>query len=345
MFYIYGIMFFLLAPVSFADPKTPELVKELPYIKSAAALVVDLGTGEVLFSRDPDVARPIASISKLMGALVIQKYCALKPDELHKMSVENRDAAKGGDKTKLITGWSYSHGDLLKAALMRSDNRALPALGEACGLSIEAFAEKMNAEAKLLGLKLTTFKEPNGLSKENMSTPREIMVFLREAIKIPELSVIMNTKESEITGHRDSKSRIVGIRNTDRLLSKDLASILGGKTGYTDIARYCLAIAARTEDNRELGMVFLGAEGKLTRFADFTRVIRWLVPAKAFAGEAVKATATGDMIKKPEIETQDMSLPVNHNPSSIEPQLPKDAPGIENGGAAMKPQELFEYYW
>lgn len=345
MFYFYGMMVLLFASSAFADPKNTDLSKDLPSIKSAAALIVDLGTGEVLFSRDPDLARPIASISKMMGALVIQKYCALKPDELHKMSVENRDAAKGGDKSKLITGWSYSHFDLLKAALMKSDNRALPALGEACGLTIEAFAEKMNAEAKLLGLTQTSFKEPNGLSKENVSTPREILVFLKEVIKIPELSSIMNTRESEITGHRDTKSRTVGIRNTDRLLSKDLASILGGKTGYTDIARYCLAIAARTDDGRELGMVFLGAEGKLTRFADFTRVIRWLAPTKAFAGEVDRTADKISPVLKGTPASKVKTIPVSSTPSSIGPQTPKEASGIESGGAAMKPQELFEYRW
>lgn len=317
-----------------AAPGTPDIVNGLPNIKSAAAFVVDLASGEVLFEREPDTVRPIASISKLMGALVIQKYCQLKDDDLHTMTVANREAAKGGDKSKLITGWSYSHEDLLKAALMKSDNRALPALGEACGMDIPTFAERMNAEARSLGLTRTAFTEPNGLSRENVSTPREIMVFLKAAIAVPKLAGIMNTRDAVITGQRDFngkiKVRTVEIRNTDRLLSRDIATILGGKTGYTDLARYCLAIAARTDDNRELGMVFLGAEGKLTRFADFSRVIRWMLQSgKAYAGP----------------QSQDKTLPATENKISNEPQPAEEIPGVKKGGAAKNPKELFEYYW
>lgn len=254
----------------------PDLNKDgMPNIQSNATLVVDLGTGQVLLEKDADSVRPIASISKIVGALVIHEECVFKDDDLHEMSKANRDAAKGGDKTKLTTGWRYSHKDLLHAALMRSDNRALPALGEACGMDAAKLAERMTARVQRLGLKQTKFKEPNGLSPENVSTPREVMIFLKEALRVPAITEIMNTKEYTITAHKDGRSRDIKIRNTDRLLGKDVATILGGKTGYTDLARYCLAIAARTPEGRELGMVFLGAEGKLTRFADFTRVVKW----------------------------------------------------------------------
>lgn len=263
-----------------------------PNIQSAAALVIDLQTNQILYEKDPDVIRPLASISKLMAALVIHSECNLNPDELHEMSPANRDAAKGGDKTKLTTGWKYTHRDLLHAALMRSDNRAMPALGEACKLDAAQLAERMNLKAKSLGLRKTTFKEPNGLSKENVSTPREIMVFLREAIKVPELAEIMNTSEYTITAVKDGRpSRKIDIHSTDRLLGKDIAQILGGKTGYTDLAKYCLAIAARTPESRELGMVFLGAEGKGTRFADFSRVVKWMNKAMAIAKEKLHAPA------------------------------------------------------
>jgi D-alanyl-D-alanine endopeptidase (penicillin-binding protein 7) len=323
-----------------AQTKDQPTLADLPKIKSAAAFVVDLNTGEVLFEREADIVRPIASISKVMGAIVIHKYCNLKPEDLHTMSVENRDAAKGGDKTRLTTGWAYSHHDLMKAALMRSDNRALPALGQACGMDTVKFGEKMTEEAKLLGLKNTSFKEPNGLNKENVSTPREIMVFLKEAIKIEEIREIMSTKESTIVGHRDNRTRSVEIRNTDRLLSKDLATILGGKTGYTDIARYCLAIAAETDGKRQLGMVFLGAEGKHTRFADFTRVINWLLPSKAFAGETKSAAPSSSPAAN-----QDKSLPAPSNAIIKQPDTPVGTSALKDGGASAKPEDLFEYYW
>lgn len=261
----------------------------LPNVQSVAALVVDLQSGSVLYERDADSVRPIASISKLVGALVFHEDCKIDPAQLHEMTTRNRDAAKGGDKSKLTTGWSYSVRDLLHAALMRSDNRALPALGEACGMDPQRFGEKMTERVRKLGLTKTFFREPNGLSPENVSTAREVLVFLREVVKYPELAAIMATQEQVITAHKSGKTREIKIKNTDRLLSKDLATIIGGKTGYTDLARYCFTVAARMKDNRELGMVFLGAEGRHTRFADFTRVVRWLYPSEEMRMLAEKA--------------------------------------------------------
>lgn len=252
-------------------------------IKSTAALVIDLDTNTTLFERDADVVRPIASISKIFGALVIAEECKLDPDGLHEMSPSNRDAARGGDKTKLTTGWSYSHRDLLHAALMRSDNRALPALAEACGLDPAALAAKMTERARKMGLVKTAFKEPDGLSPENVSTAREVMVALKETMRNPMLTEIMAKPEYILVAHKGERTRDIKIKNTDRLLSKNIAQILAGKTGYTDIARYCLAVAAKTFEGRQLGMVFLGAEGKHTRFADFTRVIKWLTSNEAIA--------------------------------------------------------------
>jgi D-alanyl-D-alanine carboxypeptidase len=123
-------------------------------------------------------------------------------------------------------------------------------------------------------------------------------------------------------------------------LSKDLARILGGKTGYTDIARYCLAVAAETGGKRQLGMVFLGAEGKHTRFADFSRVINWLLPSKAFAGD----TKITDQLSVP-ATNQDKSLPaasnglINKSPAAV------GSSALKDDGAAVRPEDLFEYYW
>ncbi len=272
----------------------PDITKDgLPNIQSSAALVLDMTSGETLYERDPDAVRPIASISKLVGAMVIQEECKLDPAGLHEMSPHNRDAARGGDKSKLTTGWKYSHSDLLHAALMRSDNRALPALGEACGLDPAAMGVRMTARARAMGLTKTFFREPNGLSAEIVSTPRELMVVLRHVIQIAEIKGILGTQEHVLTAVKNGRSRAINIQNTDRLLGKNVAHILGGKTGYTDIARYCLAIAARTFTGREVGMVFLGGEGRFTRFADFTRVVKWLQPGTAYAkGSMVPAAQT-----------------------------------------------------
>jgi D-alanyl-D-alanine endopeptidase (penicillin-binding protein 7) len=270
----------------------PDFTRDgLPNVQSASALVIDVKDNSVLFERDADLVRPLASISKLVGALVIQTECNLKPDDLHEMTVANRDGAKGGDKSKLITGWSYSHKDLMHAALMRSDNRALPALGEACGMDTTQFGARMTERVRKLGLTKTFFKEPNGLSGENVSTAREIMIFLREVTKIPELTEILGTNEYTLVAHKNGHTREIGIHSTDRLLTKNIATIVGGKTGYTDLARYCFAVHAKTTDGREVGMVFLGAEGRHTRFADFTRVVKWLSPSAPASSPALDLKA------------------------------------------------------
>lgn len=248
-----------------------------PILMSRAALVVDLVTGQTLFERDADMERPIASLSKLMGALTILNECPLAPEGMHLMSDDNRRAAKGGDHSKLTTGWKYSHRDILHAALMRSDNRALPALGESCGMTPAEMGQRMTARARRMGLKVTRFAEPNGLSMENVSTAREMLTILREAVKVPEIKEILGTRQYTLTGiDKNGRSRPTRIPNTDRLLGRGGLEVIGGKTGYTDPARYCLAIALRTMHGQELGFVLLGAEGKLTRFADVTRVTRWL---------------------------------------------------------------------
>jgi D-alanyl-D-alanine endopeptidase (penicillin-binding protein 7) len=254
-------------------------------IKSPSTLIIDLDSKQTIYERDADTPRPIASLSKMLSALVLQEQCQILSPEnegkLHEMSIENRQAAKGGDKSKLTTSWKFTYRDLMHAALLRSDNRALPALGEACGLDGDQIAELMNEKAKKLGLKQTSFKEPTGLSKENVSTAREFMSVLEEVSKNPELSEIMAKKDYTLTAYKDNKPpRQIKIKSTDRILSKNIARVLAGKTGYTDLARYCLAILLESPKIPRLGMVFLGAEGRFTRFADVERTLKWLSEEK-----------------------------------------------------------------
>lgn len=291
----------------------PEITKDgLPNIKSATALVVDLMNDQVLFEREADLVRPIASLSKMVSALIIQTECKLDPEGLHEMTESNRDAAKGGDKSKLTTGWSYSHKDLMHAALMRSDNRALPALGEACGLTPAALGEKMSILARKLGLTKTAFREPNGLSPDNVSTARELVTILKEVVKFPELTEVMLKQDYTLVAHKEGRpNRTIKIHNTDRLLSKNVAQILGAKTGYTDLARYCFAVAAKTDKGHQLGMIFLGGEGRFTRFADFTRVIKWLKPGTVSVRQMPEPA-------KPSPDTEPNGLPTTMEAEAVQ---------------------------
>ena len=166
----------------------------------------------------------------------------------------------------------------MHAALMRSDNRAFPALAEACGMTPLQLGERMTSRARELGLAKTVFAEPTGLSPNNVSTAHEVALMLQEVTKRPRLQAIMAKRSYWMTAHLPGGKRIqrYEIRNTDRLLQSKDFSVIGGKTGFTNLARYCLAVALRTVEHGDLGMVLMGAEGKLTRFADVRRIYQWL---------------------------------------------------------------------
>jgi D-alanyl-D-alanine endopeptidase (penicillin-binding protein 7) len=259
-----------------------------PRIASASAIVVSVPVGQVLFEKQADDVRPVASLSKLMSAIVFMEQCRhVDLDALHQMSPENRMLAKGGDRSRLTTNWSYSNRDLLKAALMRSDNRAMPALMQSCGMILQEFAMHMNRKAIELGLKNTSFTEPNGLSKYNVSTAREFTKVILEASRFEVLNQIMQTKKDVITGYKNGRAQRFQLGNTDILIGRKGVDVIGAKTGYTDIARYCFTVLNRLVDNSAVAMVFLGAEGRNTRFGDFSRVHKWLTDrvGKYFAEE------------------------------------------------------------
>ena len=260
-----------------------------PNIQAASAVVIDLKTGELLFAKDPDAVRPIASISKLMASLVlVEKGLDLKGTQT--ITNEDKKVAFKGPIGKLFEGYSFRNEDLLHAALIASDNRALPALARTLGMNAQQFSVAMTERAKGLGLPNTKFEDPTGLNDGNVSTAREVVLMLRAALANATIRPILQKKQYEVRAL--NKPRVITYNNTDRLIGSSTHHILGGKTGYTDLARYCLTIAARV-GGREVAMAFLHAEGKMTRFADFNRVAYWLEhdgPALAKAAES----KTGD---------------------------------------------------
>jgi D-alanyl-D-alanine endopeptidase (penicillin-binding protein 7) len=187
------------------------------------------------------------------------------------------EVARGGAPSRLLEGMTLSNRDLLHAALLGSDNRAVSALGRAAGLSATQLTSEMNRKVAALGLRATRFREPTGLSPENVSTPREILQLLRAAMASPVLGPIVRKPEYE--AHPVGRPPIKYV-STHRPAARASLQILGGKTGYNDVARYCLVIAIRIEGH-SYGMALLGTEGKLTRFGDVVRVVDWLVSHKA----------------------------------------------------------------
>jgi len=243
----------------------------LPNVQALGALVID-ESGKEIFGRSPDKERPIASISKLAATLTIADK-GVELDGLATIERTDIDVAKGGARSRLLDGMTLSNRDLLHAALMGSDNRAIPALGRSVKLSPAQLTSAMNARVRALGLKNTRFFEPTGLSPNNVSTPRETIKMLRAVMEHPMLGPI--TQRVEYDAHPVGKAPIRYI-NTDHAASRGTIQVLAGKTGYNDVARYCLVVATRI-DGRLYFMSFLSNEGKLTRFGDVARVADWIL--------------------------------------------------------------------
>jgi D-alanyl-D-alanine endopeptidase (penicillin-binding protein 7) len=258
----------------------------LPNVQALGALVIDGETGHELYSRAPDKERPIASISKLAATLAVMDK-GLELDGLTTISKTDLDVARGGARSRLLEGTTLSNRDLLHAALMGSDNRAIPALGRAVKLTPTQLAAAMTAKAKALGCKSTRFRDPTGLSTENVSTPRETIVMLRAVMSHPVLGPI--TRRLEYDAHPVGKPPIT-YTNTYKPAQRGNIQVLGGKTGYNDDARYCLVIATKVEGHVYY-MSFLSNEGKMTRFGDVARVADWIVSRKPQKGATAVAGA------------------------------------------------------
>jgi D-alanyl-D-alanine endopeptidase (penicillin-binding protein 7) len=279
-----------------------------PNVQAYGAMVVDLDSGQELYSKNADDLRFIASTTKIFVAMVVRaKGIDLNAETV--ITDDDQQRARGGAKSRLLVGRRFKNGDLLRAMLIGSDNRACSALARGAGLSPDQLIDRMNQLARQLGLKKTKFTDTSGLHG-NESTPREMTVALREALTDPLLAEIMSTREAEIhavdsgevttKGKREIKKSAYSIHynNTNVSLRTSKFSVVGGKTGYTDLARYCLVIATKIGGHR-YAMSFLGAEGELTRFADFNRVCEWIESGKAVAQAAARGKGVGSLADSP----------------------------------------------
>jgi D-alanyl-D-alanine endopeptidase (penicillin-binding protein 7) len=243
----------------------------LPAIRSRSAVVLDARTGAEVYGKDADTVRAIASTTKIFVAMAVRKK-GIELDGWTEILRDDAKAAAGGSRTRLDIGQTFRNADLLRAMLMASDNRAPTALGRAAGMDAKELVAAMNGVAKDLGLKKTRFTDTSGL-RGNVSTAREMALALRAALTDPVLAEIMGTTTAEVR----SKSNYAKIRynttNVPMILGQ--YKVAGGKTGFTNAAGYCFVTGAQVK-SRDYLFVFLGAEGRDTRFADFNRAARWL---------------------------------------------------------------------
>ncbi|HKY92153.1 MAG TPA: D-alanyl-D-alanine endopeptidase [Nevskiaceae bacterium] len=241
-------------------------------VKSNVALVVDQDTGEILVSKNADTVTPIASLTKLMTALVVIDG-RLPMDEMLEIGDEDHDREKH-TTSRLRTGTRLTRGDLMLLSLMSSENRAALALGRHYPGGRTKFVAAMNAKARSLGMASTRFADPAGLSSDNVSTARDLLRLLSAADAVD----LIRNDSTQTEGTVMVRGRPLQFVNTNRLVrsaSRDW-NIGLQKTGFTNEAGRCLVMRATTAERR-LSMVFLDSVGTLTRFADASRVRQHLL--------------------------------------------------------------------
>jgi serine-type D-Ala-D-Ala endopeptidase (penicillin-binding protein 7) len=240
-----------------------------PLLRSSAALVLDTSNASVLYSRHADVAVPIASITKLMTALVVSEAGQPLDEELS-IGAEDRLFGKG-TYSRLVPGTRLTRGDLMHLALMASENRAAHALGRNYPGGLEECVRAMNAKARELGMLSAHFVEPTGLSDENVASPEDLSKLVVAAGKVPQIREFSTDGDYAVRVGR----HMMQFRNTDSLVSKPDWNIVVQKTGYISEAGRCLVMQTVIED-RTLVIVLMNSFGKRTRVADARRVRQWV---------------------------------------------------------------------
>ena len=205
-------------------------------LKSSVALVIDQDTNEVLFSKNPGAVLPIASITKLMTALVVSE--AHQPlDEVLTVTQDDIDTEKGS-RSRLSVGTQLTRGEMLHLALMSSENRAANALGRHYPGGLPAFVAAMNRKAVALGMRDTHYVEPTGLSSQNQSSAQDLAVLVRSAHGVPLLRELSTSHETQVAvGHR-----MMQFHTTNRLVLNPDWGIGLQKTGYIAEAGRCLVM-------------------------------------------------------------------------------------------------------
>lgn len=241
-------------------------------LQSQIALVLDEREGVTLMARHIDTPRPIASLTKLMTALVVLES-DLALDAPIVITTADLDRLKGS-RSRLRVGSILTRDDLLRAALAASDNRAASALARTWPGGREAFIAAMNDKALALGMHDTRFADASGLDKRNVSTARDLGKLIIAARRHPRLPAYSTRTEVWVTDL--ASGHPVAWNNTNRLVRSGKWEINLSKTGYTSEAGNCLVIQATIGD-RPVSIVLLNSWGKLSKYGDAQRIRDWLL--------------------------------------------------------------------
>lgn len=252
-----------------ADQKKGAKKSDEVFLRSAVALVQDAASGETLIAKNQGAILPIASITKLMTAIVILD-AGLNLEQRVAISGEDQDHVRG-TRSRLRPGTVLTRNELLLLALMSSENRAAASLGRTYPGGTEPFVAAMNAKARALGMNDTRFVDPTGLSSSNVSSAQDLARLVAAAHGFPMIRQY-STRESVTV---QSLGRPLGYRNTNGLVRSAHWEIGLSKTGYISEAGRCLVMRVRLA-SREVIVVLLDSWGKFSRVGDANRIKKWL---------------------------------------------------------------------
>ncbi len=236
-------------------------------ISADSALVVDLSSGKILYQKNQNKQRPIASITKLMTMLV---FLDTEPDFEKTIRYAWVDST-GGEKVEFKTNEEVKIKDLFYSSLIGSTNNTVKTLVRSTGMGEQEFVKRMNNKAKELGMLDTQFTGTTGLSKFNISTTRDIVTLLKSVMKREEITKVLSQKEYVFTTNLSQHK----VDSTNLLLNNEYFNIEFGKTGYIQEAGWCFASFGKVKDNNIITVV-LGSKSQYTRFQD-TKALYWWV--------------------------------------------------------------------
>ncbi len=251
-------------------------------LRSASALVEDQQTGECLVQKQAESVQPIASITKLMTAMVVLDA---KMNHQESLTIEPEDVdTLRHSRSRLPVNSSLTRGNALLLALMASENRAAHALGRTYPGGLNAFVAAMNAKARSLGLVKTHFVDPTGISDSNVSSARDLARMVDAASRYRLIREYTTCKETTISlGHRTRQ-----FHNSNRLVGNPHWQIGLSKTGFINEAGRCLVMQSHVSQ-RQVLIILLDSQGKLTRYGDANRIKQWM---EASQGVRQKHTKT-----------------------------------------------------
>lgn len=265
------IIAFLCFTASVTEAATPASKgRKNPDVRSKSVLVIDPADSSIVFERQADLVAPIASITKLMTSLVVLD-AKLPLDEMLEVTKDDRSKNGKGAFSRLTYGTKLSRGDLMRLALMSSENRAAHALGRNYPGGEAAFVRAMNAKAKALGMTRSRFVDSSGLSSDNVSNPRDLAKLVTAAGRNPIIREYSTSARHTVKVGR----QMLEFHNTNSLVRSSAWDITVQKTGYISEAGECLVMQAVIEQ-RPVIIVLLNSFGKYTRVADAKRIRQWM---------------------------------------------------------------------